>query len=169
IEDRTYFDFLNRLAPTVEFLKSIGAWFLPHPWSDVFVPGSEVDQYVGDIAANLTLEDTGQGPVLLYPVKTARFTQPFFRVPDESVVFLFSILRTAPSKEVAEQMVADNRELFERNRDLGGYRYAIGAVPFSRSDWRQHFGRVWRAFRDAKWRYDPDNVLTPGQGIFRGH
>ncbi|MEM8534020.1 MAG: FAD-binding protein [Chloroflexota bacterium] len=167
IEERTYFDFLNRLAPTVAFLKSIGVWYLPHPWFDVFVPASKVDQYVGDIAANLTLDDTGQGPVLIYPVKTERFTQPLFRVPDEPVVFLFDILRTAPSKEVAEQMVASNRELFEQNRDLGGYRYAIGAVPFSRKDWRQHFGQVWSAFRKSKRRYDPNNVLTPGQGIFR--
>ncbi|MEM8534586.1 MAG: FAD-binding protein [Chloroflexota bacterium] len=169
IDDRTYFDFLNRLAPTVEFLISIGAWFLPHPWFDVFIPSSQVDQYVGDIATNLTLEDTGQGPVLLYPVETKRFTVPFFRVPDEPVVFLFDILRTAPSLEVAEQMVVDNRTLFERNRDLGGFRYAIGAIPFSRRDWRQHFGRVWRAFRGNKRKFDPDNVLTPGQGIFGNH
>lgn len=169
IDDRTYFDFLNRLAPTVEFLKSIGVWFWPHPWFDVFVPSSEVDQYVGDIAANLTLDDTGRGPILLYPVKTDRFTQPFFRVPDEPVVFLFDILRNAPTDEIAEQMVADNRELFERARDLGGTRYPISAIPFSRSDWRQHFGRFWRAFRGYKRQFDPDNVLTPGQGIFGNH
>ena len=31
IEDKTYFDFLNRLAPTVALFKSIGVWSNPHP------------------------------------------------------------------------------------------------------------------------------------------
>lgn len=166
IEDKSYFDHLNRLAPTVAFLKSIGVWYLPHPWYDVFVPGSQVNAYVGGIVQNLTLNDTGQGPVLLYPVNTSRFTRPLFRVPNEPVVFLFDILRTAPSKPVAEAMVQANRQLFEQNRALGGTRYAIGAIPFSQADWRQQFGPVWPLLVLAKRRYDPDNILAPGQGIF---
>jgi cytokinin dehydrogenase len=167
IEDRSYFDFANRLAPVVAFLKSIGVWYFPHPWFDVFVPGSKVNGYVGDIVASLTLADTGQGPVLLYPVKRERFTMPLFRVPDEPVTFLFDILRTAPpDPNVVAAMVASNRELFERDRDLGGNRYAIGAIPFSPDDWRQHFGSAWETLVQAKHRYDPDNILTPGQNIF---
>ncbi len=167
IEDKSYFDFLNRLAPQIAFLKSIGVWSQPHPWFAVFVPSTAVVHYVGEIVSTLTLADTGNGPVLLYPVKTNRFKLPLFQVPDEEVVFLFNILRTAPTDtNVINRMVADNRAFFERNREKGGYRYPIDAIPFSQEDWQQHFSRVWEKFLSAKRRYDPDNILTPGQGIF---
>ncbi|MFN6487526.1 MULTISPECIES: hypothetical protein [unclassified Nostoc] len=32
--------------------------------------------------------------------------------------------------------------------------------------WQQHFGRVWGNLVSAKRRYNPDNLLTPSQGIF---
>lgn len=117
IEDKSYFDFANRLAPTVAFLKESGAWFYPHPWLDLFVPATAVNRFVGEIVSSLTLADTGQGPVLLYPVMTDRFKLPLFRVPDEKVVFLFSILRTAsPDAAALASMLADNRTFFERVR-----------------------------------------------------
>lgn len=166
IEDKSYYEFVNRLAPTVEFLKSIGAWYLPHPWYDVFIPASKVVQNLEDVLSNLTLADTGQGPVLIYPINTNKLNCPFFRVPNEPVVFLFDILRTAPSHEVALDMVQHNRELFEDVRDLGGIRYSIGAIPFSQADWQQHYGPVWPLVVSAKNKYDPDRILTPGQGIF---
>jgi hypothetical protein len=34
------------------------------------------------------------------------------------------------------------------------------------ADWRQHFGTVWRDFERAKRRFDPNDILTPGAGIF---
>ena len=155
------------MAPTVAFLKQSSAWFYPHPWLDLFVPATAVDRFVGEIVSDLTLADTGQDPVLLYPVATNRLTLPLFRVPDEEIVFLFSILRTAPPDASAiAKMLADNRKFFERNRDRGGYRYAINAIPFSQTDWKQHFHPVWGKLIAAKRRYDPDSILTPGQGIF---
>ncbi|KAB8319070.1 FAD-binding protein [Tolypothrix campylonemoides VB511288] len=170
IEDKIYFDFLNRLSPTVAFLQSIGVWSNPHPWINLFVPGTAVEQYISEVVSILTLADTGNSPILLYPVKTDRFTLPLFRVPNEQIVFLFAILRTAPSDDdtTSARMLADNRRLFERNRDLGGTRYPVDAIAFSQEDWQQHFGSVWSRLVNAKRRYDPDNVLTPGQGIFTG-
>ncbi|WP_232731605.1 hypothetical protein [Kamptonema formosum] len=63
-------------------------------------------------------------------------------------------------------MIASNRSLFERNRNLGGTRYPVGSIPFSQLDWQQHFGRVWDMLVSAKRRYDPDSVLGYGAGIF---
>lgn len=168
IEDKSYFDFLNRLADTVAFLKSIGVWSYPHPWLNLFVPGSAVESFVGKVVSTLTLANTGQGPILLYPVNTNRFGLPLFRVPTEKIVFLFAILRTAapPEDAVVTRMLSDNRRLFEQNRDLGGYRYSVDAIPFSQKDWQQHFRPVWGKLVSAKRRYDPNNLLTPGQGIF---
>lgn len=168
IEDKTYFDFLNRLAPTVAFLKSIGVWSNPHPWINLFIPGTFVEQYISEVVSTLTLADTGNSPVLLYPVKTNRFTQPLFRVPNEPIVFLLAILRTAPPNDdtTSARMLDDNRRLYERNCDLNGTRYPIDAIVFQEKDWLLHFGSVWGKLVNAKRRYDPDRVLTPGQGIF---
>ena len=49
---------------------------------------------------------------------------------------------------------------------MGGTRLTTTAIPFSQADWIQHYGPVWESFRDAKKRFDPNNVLTPGQGRF---
>ncbi|MEH1771161.1 MAG: hypothetical protein V7K76_23200 [Nostoc sp.] len=52
--------------------------------------------------------------MLLYPVKTKRFGLPNFRVPNQKVVFLFALLRTAvpPDDSVITKMLNDNRRLF---------------------------------------------------------
>jgi FAD/FMN-containing dehydrogenase len=164
----SFFDWVNRLAPTIEFLKQIGAWGLPHPWLDVFLPASRTAHIVQSVLADLTLADTGQGPVLLYPFSSGRLHRPFVEMPDEDVAFLFSLLRTAvpPAPDLVARLVADNRAVYEQARDAGGKRYPIGAVVLSEADWRDHYGPDWPAFAAAKARYDPRHVLTPGQGIF---
>ncbi len=61
-QDLPYFDFLNRLAPVVEFLKQIGVWYFPHPWVDLFLPGDAAESFIADTLADLTADDVGQGP-----------------------------------------------------------------------------------------------------------
>jgi cytokinin dehydrogenase len=170
VNETSYFDWANRLGPVKQFLLSIGEWQKPHPWFDLFMPASTVVGYVDRVVSTLTPADLGaSGLMLLYPVKRARLTRPFFRVPNEPVVFLFDILRTAPEDPVVvQQMVQRNRDYFEQGRALGGYRYAISAIPFARADWLQHFGPTWPLMHGLKAVYDPDNVLAPGQGIFTG-
>ena len=169
IADQSLFDFQNRLAPVVAFLKAIGVWFHPHPWLNLFVPGSRADAYLSDVFAELTPDDLGGGPILLYPFLRARLTTPLLRVPDEPIVFLLGLLRTAPpdDQNALTEMIAGNRDLFERARAVGGTQYPIGSVPFSRVDWVRHFGPEYGRLVAAKARYDPRRILTPGQGIFR--
>lgn len=168
IDDLPYFDFLNRIAPVVEILIQLGEWARPHPWIDAFLPGSKTEELVAETLPELTPELIGQSAViLLYPIPTARVRAPLVRLAEEKHTFLFGLLRTAsPGSADAATMVAANRALYERVRAAGGGRYATGAVPFSRDDWRRHFGDAWPAFRAAKRTYDPANILTPGQGIF---
>jgi FAD/FMN-containing dehydrogenase len=165
--DVPYLDFAFRLAPTIEFLKSIGVWGFPHPWLSLFLPASEAASYVGNLMASLTTADTGQGPILFYPVLRDRVRRPFFRLPNERVSFAFNILRTSPPDPVVQEaMVASNRSLYEAAVELGGTRYASAAIPMTPSDWRRHFGSAWRDFQRAKQRFDPGRILTPGAGIF---
>jgi hypothetical protein len=168
---QSYRDWQFRLDPTVAFLKSIGVWQLPHPWVTLFFPASQAVNYVANVLSTLTLADTGQGPILFYPFDTDRMNQPLFRVPAPREAFHLSVLRTAapPTPEVINAMLAGNRTLYDDAIDIGGTRYIIGAIPgFTQADWRNHFGSQWDAFRAAKQRFDPDNVLTPGQGMFPG-
>jgi len=171
IEDLGYFDFLNRLAPAVAFLESTGEWFDPHPWWNMFLPDSATDAFVSGVMANLTEADIGaSGVILLYPLRRSALRAPLLRVPGEPVVFLFSVLRTAAPDAggalSAGVLVADNRALFEQARALGGYEYPVGSIPLSHSDWVQHFGPQWPSLAAARRRYDPNGILTPGQGIF---
>jgi cytokinin dehydrogenase len=165
---QSYLDYAFRLDPLVEFLISIGVWGFPHPWVDLFVPASAASSFVGDVVASLTPADTGGGPVLFYPVNSRRIRRPLFRLPDERRCFLFSLLRTADptSPDSVPDMLADNRALYDRLVRIGGTRYANGAMPFDAQDWRRHFADRFPDLRAAKRRYDPDRVLTPGQGIF---
>ena len=166
VTEYTFMQWIDRLRPAVEFLKSIGAWYLPHPWLDVFLPASRTRDVVAATLAELTLADTGQGPVLLYPFRTRRVRPRFVELPREPVAFLFSLLRTTvPPTTVAAQL-AGNREVYQRSRDAGGKRYPIGSLQLSHRDWLDHYGRDFPAFAAAKATWDPCRLLSPGQGIF---
>ncbi len=168
VQDLAYFDFLNRLAPVVEFLKQIGVWYFPHPWIDLFLPGDAAEAFIGDTLAEITADDVGQGPVAIYPYRRSSFSQPFLRLPNTDVFFLFALLRNAipPTPERVDELVQANRLLFDAAVDAGGFSYPIDSVPKERADWQRHYGPLWPAFALAKWAYDPQRILAPGQGIF---
>lgn len=169
IQPNTYLGWAYRLDPAVEFLKAIGDWYRPHPLVDLFVPASRAEPVIGSALSTLTPRDIGIGPILLYPVRTARFTRPLFRVPNEEAVFLFSLLRTTADSdpELLRGQLASNRALYDANVAAGGTWYPIGAIAdYDQDDWRCHYGELWPRVVDAKRRYDPDNLLTPGQRMF---
>jgi FAD/FMN-containing dehydrogenase len=166
--DTDYYGFTDRIAPLIELLKQVGAWGVPHPWIDTFVPRDAAAEFIQDVLDQTTPADTGNGPILIYPYRRDRVKQPFLAQPDSDVCYLFSLLRFAipPTPEHVQGLVAKNRAIYEQLRDLGGKRYPISAIPFAPADWIDHFGSKWGAFVAAKSEYDPEKVLTPGQGIF---
>jgi hypothetical protein len=169
IATQGYRDFIFHLDPTVAQLESIGVWQLPHPWVTLFLPAAETAAYVSKVLSTLTPADTGQGPILLYPFDTTKLTRPLFRVSASPAAFYLSVLRTAapPTSAVIAAMLAGNRTLYDQAVAVGGTRYISSAIPeFSPRDWRRHFGNAWELLSRAKQRFDPDHVLTPGQGIF---
>lgn len=167
ITDTTYFDWLNRLAPQVAFLKSVGAWDIPHPFYDVFLPGNKAASYVAGVLSTLTLDQTGGGPILFYPFKRSRLSSTLVPVPNREVLFLFDILKFIPPIPGAvDAAIAHNRALFVDARNKGGKRYAISSIPFSVVDWIQHYGPEYGFALLQKFLHDPKRVLTPGPGIF---
>ncbi len=168
IADLPYAAFLGRIDPLVDMAKAVGAWALPHPFFDVFLPDATVEQFLGEVVSTLTLDDTGNGPVVIYPLRRSKLRRPFLRVPDRGeVLFLFDILGYAPPvPQVVAQQIARNTAWFRRARQLGGKAYHIGSLNLTRDDWKSHFSPIWPAAVLAKLAYDPANILTPGQGIF---
>jgi FAD/FMN-containing dehydrogenase len=173
LEDQPYLEQVLAVDVVIDFFKAVGLWDgVLHPWFDVWLPDSTVESYVGDVLAGLTPEDVGPtGFLLLFAQKTSELTRPFFRVPRrDDWAFLFDILTAAPAPgpdpAFEAAMLARNRRLFEEARRLGGTRYPIGSLEFSRLDWIRQYGRSWPAFKRAKRRYDPSKILSPGSGIF---
>ena len=173
--DSTYLDFVLLVDTVIDTYVAGAMWNdLLKPWFDVWLPESTVEQYVGEVIPTLTPLDIGPtGFLLLFPKRRSRLRRPFFRVPKASGgdgVYLFDILTSSalpgPDPVFVEQMLARNRRLFERARELGGTRYPIGSVEFSRHDWVRQYGEVWPEFVRRKRQFDPDNILTPGPGIF---
>jgi cytokinin dehydrogenase len=168
VTEQTYFQFSDRVLAQIGDLRGAGLADYPHPWVDVFVPGSKVESFVGSVMAELTPADLGRSfPILLYPFRSGPLRRPLFRMPEEPESYLFDILRAAtPGATGLEEMVRHNRKIFEQNRELGGTHYPISAFEVSATDWEAHYGPAWTAFAEAKRRYDPSGVLTPGPGIF---
>ncbi len=165
IQDQGYEQWLRRLEPIIAFLKQIGVWEFPHPWLDLFLPASQTASIATTALASVP-PDT-QDPILLYPFKRSRLNRPLFRVPNEEVVFMLDILRTAPPVPgVPEALVGLNRDIYDAAAAVGGKRYPISSIPFAQSDWIAHYGYAWSRVNWLKHRYDPNGVLTPGQGIF---
>lgn len=170
IVDMPYGKWVSRLVPQLAELKARGMNTLPHPWSDLFVPDSKIETFAAEVLKEVSPTEVDYYfPVLFYLLKRERLTRPLFSLPDEEICFLFGVLRTASpeAQRGVAQMLKHNRELYDRNRQWGGTHYAHATVTLSPEDWKARFGPAWENFAAAKRRYDPDNVLTPGPGIFR--
>jgi hypothetical protein len=165
-DDLTYFEYTDLVVKLIDSLNEAGLGGFPHPWLDLFVPGSKIDDFASRTIAALDPSLFLPGSLILfYPFVKSRLKRPMLRVPDEEVFFLFDILRTVPH-EAAGIVLAENRSLYEENRNLGGKFYTISAVPLEHHDWVKHFQPVWGRLVSEKSRRDPDNVLGPGPGVF---
>ncbi|MFI9544690.1 FAD-binding protein [Streptomyces sp. NPDC052016] len=166
--DLPYYDFLDRLAPLVAADKEAGVWTYAHPWLNLMLPGSSAATVSARILNALTPADLGPGVVLFYPLLRDRLTTPLLRTSDEEVSYLFDVLSAVPPDDTAtvDRLLTANRSAYEAAAAVGGTQYPVGSIPFTRADWRTHFGAAWPRLKSAKRTYDPRGILVPGQGIF---
>jgi cytokinin dehydrogenase len=148
--------------PNVEFGPS-------RPDLGLCVPGSAAASFLGAIVPHLTAANLGTAAGLrAFFWKKGPFRRPLFRRPAEETAVYVALLR-APTTDRAlvARMLAGNRTLFERNRELGGTLYPFSAVGLSGAEWQQHYGTAWPALIRAKRRHDPDGVFASGPDLPR--
>jgi FAD/FMN-containing dehydrogenase len=169
----TYREWVRRVDVGMVELRQIGAWPQPHPWITLFVPASSTAELIRWFVAELQPADLGAGLITFFPFSPRRLKAPLFVVPRSGAeAFQLSVLRfplpgRAGGEPAIDRMLAQNRALHDRAVERGGKRYLIGSIPDTTADdWRLHYGDLWPRFQQAKHRYDPDGILTPGQGIF---
>ena len=137
---------------------------LQKPFVYLCIPSSRYVQYTAGILGTPTES------AFLVPRMSAwrrnAIKRPLTRMPDEEIVYRFQLSRVLPAGTDTQSMIALNRTLYERARDMGGFRMTSSAVPMTQTDWIQHYGPVWPIVQAAKKKYDPQNVLTPGHGMF---
>ncbi|KAG0486269.1 hypothetical protein HPP92_008364 [Vanilla planifolia] len=175
----SYYDFLNRVRMEEMSLRSRGLWDIPHPWLNMFVPKSGIEDFKDLLLESISQQDF-VGPILIYPLLKDKWeanTSVVLPVPrptatgeEEKVVYVVGILQ---SVDPAWCAAACMEELLVRQRHLvevagGGLIGAKQYLGYQRSParWRQHFGHLWGRFVERKSRFDPMGLLAPGQGIF---
>jgi cytokinin dehydrogenase len=151
----TYVEYHHRVPP---------AQAAPHPYLYLCLPASKFLEFGKKVCA--TPAEYAYSSPRLSLWRRSSITRPLTRVPDEDIVVRFQFGRYLPSLAEAPEAIAMNRMLFERAREIGGTRLTTAALPFSEADWVRHFGPAWKMFSDTKRLFDPNNVLTPGAGIF---
>lgn len=66
-EDLSYVDFLDRVHKAELKLRSQGLWDVPHPWLNLFVPKSRVEEFAKGVFKGI-LGSNSNGPILIYPM-----------------------------------------------------------------------------------------------------
>ncbi|XP_072963251.1 cytokinin dehydrogenase 3-like isoform X1 [Typha angustifolia] len=171
----SYFDFLNRVRIEEMSLRRRGLWEVPHPWLNMFVPKSGINQIRDLVMDNISADDF-EGPILIYPFLRDKWdTNTSVVLPEampgsgEQVIYVIGMLRSANPKSCSggclDEILHRNTWLAKTAGEHAGAKQYLAHHP-SPSQWTDHFGRHWHRFADRKSRFDPRCILSPGQGIF---
>ncbi len=167
VADQTFYDCVARGLG-----HGVGHWYRgrvkqPHPWFAVVVPDSTIGEFAGEMLSVLKASAVEPDFVIeFYRINIALSSRPLFRLPAESGAFAVVFLSSYSGPDADLMMETRSRRFFERARARGGTWIPSSALRLSHQEWGQHFGASWQQFAAAKRRFDPDNILTPGPGIF---
>ncbi|KAJ1400673.1 Oxygen oxidoreductase covalent FAD-binding site [Sesbania bispinosa] len=166
-KDVSYEEFLNRVHSDELVLRSQGLWDVPHPWLNLFVPGSRISDFNEGVFKGIILkQNISTGLVLVYPMNRTKWDDKMSAVtPDEEVFYIVSFLHTTGFDKL-EAFQAQNQQILQFCADAGiGIKQYLPQTK-TKEEWVQHFGPKWEAFQDRKVQFDPNKILSPGQGIF---
>ncbi|THU61143.1 hypothetical protein C4D60_Mb07t20170 [Musa balbisiana] len=66
--DVSYVGFLDRVHDGEVKLRSMGLWEVPHPWLNIFVPKSRIQDFEVGVFKGILMPNNSTGPVLIYPM-----------------------------------------------------------------------------------------------------
>nr|GEY61195.1 cytokinin dehydrogenase 5-like [Tanacetum cinerariifolium] len=90
--DLPYVDFLNRVHKAELKLRYKGLWNVPHPWLNLFVPKSRIDDFDKGVFKGI-LGNKTSGPILIYPMNKNKWGEDTSVVtPNEDVFYLVALL-----------------------------------------------------------------------------
>jgi FAD/FMN-containing dehydrogenase len=90
-------------------------------------------------------------------------------MPESAQAFELRMQRRASATGAPDHaaMLDANKELVARALAVGGKIYPPFAPVLSLEQWQAHYGAaIWQRLLAAKKSFDPNNVLTPGAGMF---
>ncbi|KAG2407518.1 Cytokinin dehydrogenase [Vigna angularis] len=72
-KDASYEEFLNRVHTDELFLTSQGLWDVPHPWLNLFVPGSRISDFDEGVFKGIILkQNITAGVAIIYPMNRSK-------------------------------------------------------------------------------------------------
>ncbi|XP_010915226.2 cytokinin dehydrogenase 6 [Elaeis guineensis] len=164
--DVSYERFLDRVHEGELKLRSKGLWDVPHPWLNIFVPKSRIQDFNTGIFKRILKHNKSTGPILFYPMNRDKWDKRMSSViPDEEIFYSIGFLWSAIINDW-EYLENLNLEIL-RFCDQEGIKYKQYLPHYlSQEDWMKHFGSRWDKFFEMKRKYDPKALLSPGQKIF---
>lgn len=85
--------------------------------------------------------------------------------PNEEIFYVVSLLRTAGFDKLEEFQI-QNQQILQFCKDVGiGMKQYLPQMK-THEEWVEQFGHKWKVFEKRKAQFDPNNILSPGQGIF---
>ncbi|KAG4949379.1 hypothetical protein JHK84_042836 [Glycine max] len=121
-KDASYEEFVNRVYPLEQMLRSEGLWEVPHPWLNLWVPRSRMSDFDKVVFNDIVLKQNITGrSFLVYPTNQRnkwddRMTPV---TPDEDVFYVVDILRVATTFDVVEKLQAQNKQILQFCKDAG--------------------------------------------------
>ncbi|XP_076943003.1 cytokinin dehydrogenase 5-like [Bidens hawaiensis] len=168
--DLPYIDFLDRVHKAELKLRSKGLWDVPHPWLNLFVPKSRIEDFDRGVFKGI-LGNKTSGPILIYPMNKNKWDEETSVVtPNEDVFYLVALLRSALQNGeetlTLEHLSNENRRIlnFCEDRKIGIKQYLPHYT--TQQEWMDHYGEKWPQIYKRKMEFDPRHILATGQRIF---
>ena len=141
---------------------------MPNPSLVLTLPADATKALITEILASPELA-VGIWFFEVSPKIPARHGQPLQKMPASALAYELRMQRRASAPDTLDHraMLAANAALVARAMQHGGKVYPPFAPILSAAQWRDHYEpMVWTRLVAAKRRFDPNNVLNPGAGIF---
>jgi len=85
--------------------------------------------------------------------------------PNEEIFYVVDFLR-ATGFDNLEAYQSQNQQILQFCKDVGIEIKHYLPLNRTHEEWVEQYGLKWNAFEKRKNQFDPNNILSPGQGIF---